>query len=83
MARSQLQKLGTYLGPHWPKAAMGVGALFLVNVLGVWIPLLIRDGIDELQITFSYDRVLYYALMVLVLASVMWVIRMVRPIPVP
>ncbi len=80
MARSQLQKLGTYLGPHWPKAAMGVGALFLVNVLGVWIPLLIRDGIDELQITFSYDRVLYYALMVLVLASVMWVIRMVSRI---
>jgi ATP-binding cassette subfamily B protein len=80
MARSQLQKLGTYLGPHWPKAAMGVGALFLVNVLGVWIPLLIRDGIDELQVTFSYDRVLYYALMVLVLASVMWVIRMVSRI---
>lgn len=80
MARSQLQKLGTYLGPHWPKAAMGVGALLLVNVIGVWIPLLIRDGIDELQVTFSYNRVLYYALMVLVLASVMWVIRMVSRI---
>ncbi|MBD2424754.1 ABC transporter ATP-binding protein [Phormidium sp. FACHB-1136] len=80
MARSRLQKLGTYLGPHWPKAAIGVGALFLVNVLGVWIPLLIRDGIDELQVTFSYNRVLYYALMVLVLASVMWVIRMVSRI---
>lgn len=80
MARSQLQKLGTYLGPHWVKAAIGVGSLFLVNLLGVWIPLLIRDGIDELQVAFSYDRVLYYAVMVLVLASVMWVIRMVSRI---
>ncbi|MEB3290600.1 MAG: ABC transporter ATP-binding protein [Leptolyngbya sp.] len=80
MARSQLQKLGVYLGPHWPKAAIGVGALFLVNLLGVWIPLLIRDGIDELQVSFSYGRVLYYAIMVLVLASVMWGIRMVSRI---
>lgn len=80
MARSQLQKLGTYLGPHWRQAAIGVGSLFLVNLLGVWIPLLIRDGIDELQVTFSYNRVVYYAVMVLVLASVMWGIRMVSRI---
>ena len=80
MARSRLQKLGAYLGPHRPQAALGVGALFLVNILGVWIPLLIRDGIDELQVSFSYGRVLYYAIMVLVLASVMWGIRMVSRI---
>jgi ATP-binding cassette subfamily B multidrug efflux pump len=76
MARSQLGKLGTYLKPHWTKALTGVVALFIVNVLGVWIPLLIRGGIDELQVTFSFNRVLYYVLMVLLLASVMWVIRM-------
>ncbi|PSR17619.1 hypothetical protein C8255_11650 [filamentous cyanobacterium CCP3] len=80
MARSQLQKLGTYLRPHWHKAALGVGALFVVNLVGVWIPLLIRNGIDELQVTFSFDRILYYVLMVLILASVMWVIRMVSRI---
>jgi ATP-binding cassette subfamily B multidrug efflux pump len=80
MARSQLDKLGTYLKPHWPKALTGVVALFIVNILGVWIPLLIRGGIDELQVTFSFNRVLYYVLMVLVLASVMWVIRMVSRI---
>lgn len=76
MARSQLGKLGTYLKPHWPKALTGVVSLFIVNVLGVWIPLLIRGGIDELQVTFSFNRILYYVLMVLVLASIMWVIRM-------
>lgn len=80
MARSQLKKLGTYLSPHWPGAALGIGALFVVNLVGVWIPLLIRNGIDELQVTFSFGRVMYYALMVLVLASVMWVIRMVSRI---
>ncbi len=80
MARSQLQKLGTYLNPHWQKAALGVIALFIVNLVGVWIPLLIRNGIDELQVTFSFGRIMYYALLVLVLASVMWVIRMVSRI---
>ena len=80
MARSQLQKLGTYLNPHWRQAALGVVALFVVNLVGVGIPLLIRNGIDELQVTFSFNRVMYYALTVLVLASVMWVIRMVSRI---
>lgn len=55
---------------------MGIGALLVVNILGVWIPLLIRDGIDELQVTFSFSRVLHYVLLVLVLASVMWTVRM-------
>lgn len=80
MARSQLQKLGTYLRPHWHKTALGVAALFIVNLVGVWIPLLIRNGIDELQVTFSFNRILYYVLMVLILASVMWVIRMLSRI---
>ncbi|MEM6520285.1 MAG: ABC transporter ATP-binding protein [Cyanobacteria bacterium P01_C01_bin.70] len=71
-----LQKLGQYLRPHWRQSALGIVALLLVNLLGVQIPLLIRDGIDELQVTFSFNRVAYYALIVLVLASIMWGIRM-------
>jgi ATP-binding cassette subfamily B protein len=80
MARSQLQKLVTYLNPHRRQAALGVAALFVVNLVGVSIPLLIRNGIDELQVTFSFNQVMYYALTVLVLASVMWVLRMVSRI---
>jgi len=88
MARSQksaqgnwhLKKLGQYLRPHWQRSALGILALLLVNLVGVRIPLLIRDGIDELQVTFSYDRIAYYALVVLLLASVMWGIRMVSRI---
>ncbi|NER78173.1 MAG: ABC transporter ATP-binding protein [Leptolyngbya sp. SIO1D8] len=71
-----LKKLGHYLRPHWRSSVTGIVALLLVNLLGARIPLLIRDGINELQVTFNLDRVVDYALLVLVLASIMWVIRM-------
>jgi len=88
MARSQksaqgnwhLKKLGQYLRPHWQRSAFGILALLVVNLIGVRIPLLIRDGIDELQVTFSFDLITYYAGIVLLLASVMWGIRMVSRI---
>jgi ATP-binding cassette subfamily B protein len=76
MARSHLQKLGTYLRPHWRQASIGVGALLLVNLLGVWIPLLIRDGIDQLRVSFSFAQISQYAAFVLLLATIMWGIRM-------
>ncbi|MEL6383470.1 MAG: ABC transporter ATP-binding protein [Cyanobacteria bacterium J06626_18] len=71
-----LKKLSEYLRPHWKKAALGVVALIVVNWLGVRIPLLIRDGIDELQVSFRFDRIADYAILVLVLASVMGVFRL-------
>lgn len=77
MAQSRLRKLGGYLRPHWRGAALGVFALLIVNALGMYIPLLIRDAIDRLQVAFSFDQILYYVVLVLVLASVMWVVRMV------
>lgn len=76
MSHSRLQTLAAYLRPHWKKAAIGIFSLFVVNALGVYIPLLIRDGLDELQQTFSWDRVIYYALLILVLAAIMWAVRM-------
>jgi ATP-binding cassette subfamily B protein len=75
-----LKKLGQYLRPHWERSILGVFALLIVNFVGVRIPLLIRDGIDELQVTFSFSRITYYAGIVLILASLMWVIRMVSRI---
>ncbi|MBF2026689.1 MAG: ABC transporter ATP-binding protein [Oscillatoriales cyanobacterium C42_A2020_001] len=76
MAQSRLRKLGEYLRPHWRISALGILALFIVNALGMYIPLLIRDGIDRLQIAFNYRQILYYVVLILVLASVMWVVRM-------
>ncbi|XGV99017.1 MAG: ABC transporter ATP-binding protein [Leptolyngbya sp. BL-A-14] len=76
MAQSRLQKLGSYLRPHWKAAVSGILALFVVNFLGVRIPLQIRDAVDKLQVTFSFSQVSYYVVLILAMASVMWVVRM-------
>ena len=66
--------------PHWKSAAVGITALLVVNGLSVYIPLLIRDGLDELQQNFDFDRVIYYAALVLVLTTMMWFMRMLSRI---
>ncbi|MDA0268310.1 MAG: ABC transporter ATP-binding protein [Cyanobacteria bacterium] len=76
MAQSNFQRLISYLRPHWKISGIGIFALLLVNGLGVWIPLLIRDGIDTLQVTFSFARIAQYAGLVALLASIMWGFRM-------
>ncbi|MBW4443925.1 MAG: ABC transporter ATP-binding protein/permease [Plectolyngbya sp. WJT66-NPBG17] len=75
-SRGQLQKLGAYLRPHWRDATLGVLALLVVNAIGIYIPLQIRDAVDTLGVAFSVDQILMYAVLILVLASVMWVMRM-------
>jgi ATP-binding cassette subfamily B multidrug efflux pump len=61
MAQSNFQRLISYLRPHWKISGIGIFALLLVNGSGVLIPLLIRDGIDTLQVTFSFARISQYA----------------------
>ncbi len=76
MAYSRLNKLWLYLKPHWHQAVWGVGALFVVNALGVYIPLQIREAIDKFQGNFSFDMAMHYVVLILVLSSIMWVVRM-------
>ncbi len=76
MANSRLQKLLLYLRPHWRQAALGIFALLIVNGIGVYIPLLIRDSIDELRTAFNFDLIWRFVLLILILSSVMWAIRM-------
>ncbi|MEL6351317.1 MAG: ABC transporter transmembrane domain-containing protein [Cyanobacteria bacterium J06627_28] len=75
-APSKLSRLASYLKPHWRQVSLGLVSLFLVNALGVTIPLIIGYIVDELTVSFTFDRLLRYVILVLVLASVMWVIRM-------
>jgi ATP-binding cassette subfamily B multidrug efflux pump len=82
MSYSRLQQLGTYLRPHWQAISWGTFALFIANALGAYIPLLIRDSIDDLRQAFDFNQVLRYVLLIFVLASVMWVIRMVSRIAI-
>jgi ATP-binding cassette subfamily B multidrug efflux pump len=76
MAHSKLKTLGEYLRPYWVKCSLGVAALFFVNGLGAYIPQLIRRGTDELEVAFEFNQVVYYAVTALVLASLMWLVRM-------
>jgi len=78
MANSRLRRLGAYLRPHWKNVSLGVLALLVVNGLGVYIPLLIRDSIDELrqQTSGSFEQVGRFVLLVFLLCSIMWGIRM-------
>ncbi|MBD2040642.1 ABC transporter ATP-binding protein [Microcoleus sp. FACHB-672] len=83
MARSRLQKLANYLRPHWKPAALGVLALLIVNAVGVYIPLLISNSIDQLRLSVettertSIQPILPYVVLILVLATLMWGIRVV------
>ncbi|MEO0406968.1 MAG: ABC transporter ATP-binding protein [Cyanobacteria bacterium P01_A01_bin.135] len=77
MAQSTLSTLGSYVRPYWHKTALGVAALLVVNGIGAYIPQIIRNAIDKLEITFSFDQILRAAVIVIVLATGMWVVRMV------
>lgn len=82
MAYSRLQKLSTYIRPHWRSSSIGIVALLLVNILGVYIPLLIRNIVNDLQENITFEEIARQAILILILASVMWVIRMVSRIQI-
>jgi len=76
MAQSRFRHLLGYLIPHWRIIGGGMVALFAANALGVYIPILIRDSIDDLKTNFSLGQVLAISGFMVFLASVMWLIRM-------
>jgi ATP-binding cassette subfamily B multidrug efflux pump len=77
MANShRLNKIGNYLRPHWRETVLGIIALFVVNGLGVYIPLLIRSGVDTLSTSFSFNEIIRYAIIIALLSSAMWMMRM-------
>ncbi|MEB3212673.1 MAG: ABC transporter ATP-binding protein [Leptolyngbyaceae bacterium] len=76
MAQSRLQKLGEYLRPYRRNTVIGIGALLIVNAINVYIPELIKEGINTLETTFRFAEVTRYAVLTIVFASLMWVVRM-------
>ena len=69
-------KLLAYLRPHWRPTALGIIALLVVNGLGAYIPLLIRDCVDKLSQNFDYGQIIRYSIIIVALSSSMWLIRM-------
>jgi ATP-binding cassette, subfamily B, multidrug efflux pump len=77
MAKSRrIAKLSAYLRPHWREASLGILALLSVNALGVYIPWLIRAGVDKLSTTFYWNEILHYVVIIGLLSSAMWLMRM-------
>jgi ATP-binding cassette subfamily B multidrug efflux pump len=76
MAALRLDLLRRYLWPHRRQLLLGVLALLVVNGLGVAIPLLVRQVVDQLQEGFSYGKVLGQAGWIIALATVMAVVRL-------
>lgn len=78
MARSQFQTLQEYLRPYWSDLAIGTVALLLANMLGTYIPWLIKISVDDLGKNQSIDfhHLLQYVWLIIGLSSLMWVIRM-------
>lgn len=79
---SRFQKLLNYLNPYRGQVAQGIFALFIVNALSVYIPLLIREGIDRLRTSFTSDYLTQLALAIVALTTVMWVVRMLSRITI-
>jgi ATP-binding cassette subfamily B protein len=78
MARSQFQNLQNYLRPYWSDLFIGSLALLAANILGTYIPSLIRvavDGLGNLQ-NFDTAQLMYYVWLIVGLSSLMWIIRM-------
>jgi ATP-binding cassette, subfamily B, multidrug efflux pump len=77
MANPRLKKLIEYLYPYRLTVWQGVGALLIVNLLSVWIPLLIKDAINHLKTGFNYTDIVNLAILTIFLASIVWVVRMI------
>jgi ATP-binding cassette subfamily B multidrug efflux pump len=74
LAAPPTKTLGSYLRPYWRSLAIGGVFLLLTNVVDKSIPWLLQHAIDAL-IAQDLTVVRNYALVVLVLAAVMWVVR--------
>ena len=73
---SPFKKLLSYLKPHWLRVSIGIVALFVVNGIGVYLPLLIKKMVDSLQLSFDLTDIQFDVLLLIVLATIMWAIRM-------
>jgi len=78
MANPRLKILYSYLKPYSKMMYLGMFALFAVNVVGVSIPWLIHNIFDDLQESFTFNQLITYViiLVILALACVMWGMRM-------
>ncbi|MFM8603925.1 MAG: ABC transporter transmembrane domain-containing protein, partial [Cyanobium sp.] len=76
MGASRLQRTLRYLRPHRREVVLGAAALVVVNLLGVTLPLLVRQAVDGLHSGFAVADVLRGAALIMALATVMGLVRL-------
>jgi ATP-binding cassette, subfamily B, multidrug efflux pump len=76
MAALRLGLIRRYLRPHRRTVLLGVGALVVVNLFSVALPLLVRGVIDDLQDGFAVSDVLRQAALIITLATLMGAVRL-------
>ncbi|MEB3270255.1 MAG: ABC transporter ATP-binding protein [Synechococcus sp.] len=76
MSALRLRLIGRYLRPHRRQVLVGAVALLVVNLLGVAIPLQVRSVVNELHGGFSLAAVLRQALLIVLMATVMGLVRL-------
>ncbi len=80
MTNRRIRKLWQYLRPNWTSILIGVVSLFIVNVLGVYIPLMIKNTTNTLSTRFELGHLQQQIILLAVLISLMWAIRIVSRI---
>ncbi|MEN9204938.1 MAG: ABC transporter ATP-binding protein [Thermostichales cyanobacterium DRC_bins_46] len=77
MARSHLQQLAAYVRPYQGRLWLGIGALFAVNGLSVFLPWYLKDAIDSLgsRQGVGWGQIAGFAGMVLAVSTLMMGIR--------
>jgi ATP-binding cassette subfamily B protein len=76
MGAFRVDLIRRYLRPHRRLVLMGAGALVLVNLLSVAIPLLVRGVIDDLQDGFALADLFKQSALIMVLATLMAATRL-------
>lgn len=82
MNNSRLKKLWAYLRPYWRTLLLGTIALLIVNLLGIYIPFLIRDSLNKLAGGFTFSQLAIYVVQIVVLCCLMWAIRMLSRVSI-
>jgi ATP-binding cassette subfamily B protein len=72
----RLRRILHYLKPHRRIVLMGAVSLVVVNLLGVSLPLIVRNAVDGLHGGFALADVLQKAGLIIALATVMGLVRL-------
>jgi ATP-binding cassette subfamily B protein len=72
----RLRRILHYLKPHRRTVLLGAVSLVVVNLLGVSLPLLVRNAVDALHGGFALSDVLQRAGLIILLATVMGLVRL-------